>query len=109
MDDLPKPLARKIKGAFLDSLYAFLDGLVHVAFSEGHSANEQKKDLTSRLGSGEILHSPHSARPPRTGPRLTSQFSAAFKTDMAADVKMLLDVTDQLDKILFCPAGPFRE
>ena len=33
-DDLPKPLARKIKGTFLDSLYAFLDGLVHVAFSD---------------------------------------------------------------------------
>ena len=34
-------------------------------------------------------------------PRLINQFSAAFKTDMASDVKMLIDVTDQLDKILF--------
>lgn len=34
-------------------------------------------------------------------PRLINQFQVAFKVDMAADVQMLMDVTDQLDKILF--------
>jgi exocyst complex component 2 len=34
-------------------------------------------------------------------PRLISQFQTAFKVDMSRDVDMLLEVTDQLDKILF--------
>lgn len=34
-------------------------------------------------------------------PRLVHQFQLAFKVDMSADVQMLMDVTDQLDKILF--------
>ncbi|GAA5960084.1 hypothetical protein JCM8115_004527 [Rhodotorula mucilaginosa] len=121
-DDLPKPLARKIKGAFLDSLYAFLDGLVHVAFSDpatiftspsysgrkgppveaaeaGGRPSEvdvQNVDIRILLTVSNLNHVRETIIP-----RLTSQFSAAFKTDMAADVKMLLDVTDQLDKILF--------
>lgn len=33
-DALPKDLTRRIQSAFLDGLYAFLDGLVHVAFSD---------------------------------------------------------------------------
>lgn len=32
---------------------------------------------------------------------MVNQFQVAFKADMAADVQMLMDVTDQLDKILF--------
>lgn len=34
-------------------------------------------------------------------PRLINQFQIAYKVDMGADVQMLMDVTDQLDKILF--------
>lgn len=34
-------------------------------------------------------------------PRLIHQFSTAFKVDMQSDTQMLMDVTDQLDKILF--------
>lgn len=34
-------------------------------------------------------------------PRLISQFQSAFKVDMSQDVAMLMEVTDQLDKILF--------
>lgn len=36
-----------------------------------------------------------------TIPRLIHQFQTAFKCDMSTDVQMLMDVTDQLDKILF--------
>jgi len=36
-----------------------------------------------------------------TIPRLMFQFSTAFRADTASDVQMLMDVTDQLDKILF--------
>ena len=36
-----------------------------------------------------------------TIPRMVNQFQVAFKVDMAAEVQMLMDVTDQLDKILF--------
>lgn len=32
---------------------------------------------------------------------MVNQFQAAFKVDMASEVQMLMDVTDQLDKILF--------
>lgn len=32
--EIPSEFVRKIKAAFLDGLYAFLDGLVHVAFSD---------------------------------------------------------------------------
>lgn len=32
---------------------------------------------------------------------MVNQFQVAFKVDMAAEVQMLMDVTDQLDKILF--------
>jgi exocyst complex component 2 len=32
---------------------------------------------------------------------VVNQFQTAFKLDMSSDVQMLMDVTDQLDKILF--------
>ncbi len=31
---MPPEFTTRIKGAFLDALYAFLDGLVHLAFSD---------------------------------------------------------------------------
>lgn len=36
-----------------------------------------------------------------TIPRLINQFQLAFKVDMTKDLQMLMDVTEQLDKILF--------
>jgi exocyst complex component 2 len=36
-----------------------------------------------------------------TIPRLINQFQSAYKVDMASDIQMLRDVTEQLDKILF--------
>ncbi|GAA5873213.1 hypothetical protein JCM3774_000083 [Rhodotorula dairenensis] len=122
-DDLPKDLTRRIKSAFLDSLYAFLDGLVHVAFSDPATifAAPPQSGRKGALGDGSdvgvgrpsevdvqnvdirILLTVSNLSHVRetTMPRLINQFSAAFKTDMSSDVKMLLDVTDQLDKILF--------
>ncbi|GAA5980926.1 hypothetical protein JCM10908_003921 [Rhodotorula pacifica] len=121
-DDLPRDLTRQVKSAFLDSLYAFLDGLVHVAFSDpatifaasAHSGRKgslveaaetggrpsevdvQNVDIRILLTVSNLSHVRET-----TMPRLINQFSAAFKTDMSSDVQMLLDVTDQLDKILF--------
>ena len=46
---------RKIKAAFLDGLYAFLDGLVHVAFSDPETIfATARKDGISRAGPKEV-------------------------------------------------------
>lgn len=34
VQDIPSDFSRRIQSAYLDALYAFLDGLVHVAFSD---------------------------------------------------------------------------
>ncbi|POY70342.1 hypothetical protein BMF94_6622 [Rhodotorula taiwanensis] len=121
-DALPKDLTRRIQSAFLDGLYAFLDGLVHVAFSDPASIFAAPSGPPRKTSIVEATS--HSGRPAEIDtqnvdirilitvsnlnhvretllPRLVNQFSTAFKVDMASDVKMLHDVTDQLDKILF--------
>lgn len=40
---------RKIKAAFLDGLYAFLDGLVHVAFSDPETIFSTGKSAPRRV------------------------------------------------------------
>ncbi|GAA5845225.1 hypothetical protein JCM3766R1_003363 [Sporobolomyces carnicolor] len=127
--DLAAEYQRKVQGAFLDGLYAFLDGLVHVAFSDPAEVNGSKPRVDrnndgfnehGRLGEGEE----ETGRPKEVDvrnvdirilltvsnlthlretviPRLISQFQTAFKVDMSQDVQMLMEVTDQLDKILF--------
>ncbi|GAA6018196.1 hypothetical protein JCM11491_005628 [Sporobolomyces phaffii] len=112
---------RKIQGAFLDALYAFLDGLVHVAFSDPDQVyssgpgprrgggvgveeetgrpkevNVRNVDIRILLTVSNLTHLRESIIP-----RFISQFQTAFKVDMAQDVEMLMEVTDQLDKILF--------
>ncbi|KAK4055272.1 Exocyst complex component S5 [Microbotryomycetes sp. JL201] len=119
--DLPTDFVRKIQSAYLDALYAFLDGLVHVAFSDPESIFSQD---SSRPGRRNALVTTDDGRPKEvdirsvdtrilltvsnlthlrdvTIPKLVNQFQAAFRIDMAAEVQMLMDVTDQLDKILF--------
>jgi exocyst complex component 2 len=41
---------RRIQSAYLDSLYAFLDGLVHVAFSDTTALEDQQPAIGRRLG-----------------------------------------------------------
>ncbi|GAA6006556.1 hypothetical protein JCM10207_004971 [Rhodosporidiobolus poonsookiae] len=121
--DLPSEFQKKVQSAFLDGLYAFLDGLVHVAFSDPESiftsapAGGKKKgfglegeedtgrpkevdvrnvDIRILLTVSNLTHLRETAIP-----RLIHQFQTAFKVDMQTDIQMLMDVTDQLDKILF--------
>ncbi|BGP36516.1 Exocyst complex component S5 [Rhodotorula kratochvilovae] len=120
--DIPANFQRKVQGAFLDGLYAFLDGLVHVAFSdpetiftapsgvkkrglgvEGEEDTGRPKEVDIRNVDIRILLTVSNLTHLRetTIPRLISQFSTAFRVDTAGDAQMLMDVTDQLDKILF--------
>ncbi|GAA6021966.1 hypothetical protein JCM8202_004357 [Rhodotorula sphaerocarpa] len=121
-EELPHELVQSIKSAFLDGLYAFLDGLVHVAFADPatifstHEGASRKASLvevgevSSRTSEYDIANvdirilitvSNLSHIRETTLPRLVNQFSTALQLDMASDLQMLLDVTDQLDKILF--------
>ncbi|ORY73403.1 exocyst complex component Sec5-domain-containing protein [Leucosporidium creatinivorum] len=118
--DLPGEFVRKVQSSFLDALYAFLDGLVHVAFSDPEAIFTSGKLVTRRAP----FENDDSGRPKEVDirnvdtrilltvsnlthlressiPRLVHQFQQAFKVDMSADIQMLTDVTDQLDKILF--------
>ncbi|BGO96556.1 Exocyst complex component SEC5 [Rhodotorula toruloides] len=119
---IPTDFQRKIQSAFLDGLYAFLDGLVHVAFSDPETIYSSPSG-TKRRGLG-IEADDDTGRPKEvdirnvdirilltvsnlthlretTIPRLINQFQSAYKVDMASDIQMLMDVTEQLDKILF--------
>ncbi|KAK4057640.1 Exocyst complex component S5 [Microbotryomycetes sp. JL221] len=119
--DLPTDFVRKVQSAYLDALYAFLDGLVHVAFSDPDSIFSQDanrslrrnalvttddgrpKEVDVRSVDTRILLTVSNLTHLRdvTIPKLVNQFQSAFKIDMKAEVQMLMDVTDQLDKILF--------
>ncbi|CEQ38815.1 SPOSA6832_00273 [Sporobolomyces salmonicolor] len=133
--DLPVEFQRKVQSAFLDGLYAFLDGLVHVAFSDpgeilggvgaGNGTKGKNGGMGAGMGMGMGMEGEEDTGRPKevdvrnvdirilltvsnlthlretTVPRLISQFQSAFKVDMGADVQMLMDVIDQLDKILF--------
>ncbi|GJN92256.1 hypothetical protein Rhopal_005286-T1 [Rhodotorula paludigena] len=120
--DIPGDFQRKAQSAFLDGLYAFLDGLVHVAFSdpetiftspsgtkkrglgvEGVANTGRPKEVDIRNVDIRILLTVSNLTHLRETsiPRLIHQFSTAFKVHMQSDTQMLMDVTDQLDKILF--------
>ncbi|GAA6063763.1 hypothetical protein JCM10212_002715, partial [Sporobolomyces blumeae] len=124
--EFPAEYQRKIQSAFLDALYAFLDGLVHVAFSdpdevlgggaraargfaglrdriEGEEDTGRPKEVDIRNVDIRILLTVSNLTHLRetTIPRLVSQFQTAFKVDMTPDVEMLMEVTEQLDRILF--------
>ncbi|KAL8286277.1 hypothetical protein RQP46_004765 [Phenoliferia psychrophenolica] len=119
-NEIPSEFVRKIKAAFLDGLYAFLDGLVHVAFSDPETIfatgkSVARKDGISRGGDGRpkevdvgnvdvrILLTVSNLSHLRTTtiPRLINQFQAAFKDEIPTDVHMLMEVINQLDGILF--------
>lgn len=108
-------------------MYAFLDGLVHVAFSDpstlytmGPGRLNSRRGAVLELTQGldddgrpfeldvnnvdtRILLTVSNLTRLRDVliPRLVEQFSTAFRTDMIDDLKMLMDVIQELDKILF--------
>ncbi|CDS00803.1 related to Exocyst complex component Sec5 [Sporisorium scitamineum] len=105
----------RIKGAFLDALYAFLDGLVHLAFSEyspleprtalsvqsvpGHPGSVvDVKDLDTRVLLS-VTNLSHLSRV--VIPSLVKQFADAYAVSMDDDLATLTEVSTQLDTILF--------
>ncbi|CAG8621305.1 2618_t:CDS:10, partial [Ambispora leptoticha] len=109
---IPSDYLHKIKGAFLDSLYSYLDGLVHLAFSE-YSPLEpvdtenfefisRAKIDPNRMDSRILLTISNLANLKSLSiPRIVSQFENAYQCSMSEDIKQLNDLVDQLDKILF--------
>lgn len=121
--------ARKAQSAFLDALYGFLDGLVHVAFTPPKplpsvdelseavagikfssmlmKASKANQDATHP----EIQEQHHDTRVLLTIsnlshlrtthiPKLFRQFQVAFRVDMTMDTATLMDVIGQLDALL---------
>ncbi|SNX84111.1 related to Exocyst complex component Sec5 [Melanopsichium pennsylvanicum] len=105
----------RIKGAFLDALYAFLDGLVHLAFSEyspleprtalsvqaipgswGDSVDVRDLDTRVLLSVTNLAHLSRVIIP-----SLVKQFSDAYGVKMDEDLATLGEVSSQLDGILF--------
>ncbi|CAG8566578.1 3768_t:CDS:10 [Diversispora eburnea] len=104
---------KKIKAAFLDSLYSYLDGLVHLVFSEyvplEPSSDKESIDIihksridpTSMDSRILLTVSNLSNLKQMMIPRIVSQFEGAYKCNMSEDTQTLNDVVDQLDGILF--------
>ncbi|KAG9296285.1 hypothetical protein G9A89_014877 [Geosiphon pyriformis] len=102
----------KIKGAFLDSLYAYLDGLVHLAFSE-YSPLEpidresfefiyRSKIDPTKMDSRILLTISNLANLKQLLiPRIVTQFENALRCSLSEDTNTLNGIVDQLDGILF--------
>lgn len=112
---VPPEFTQRIKGAFLDALYAFLDGLVHLAFSDyspleprtalsvqsvpGHPGTSvDVRDLDTRVLLS-VTNLSHLSRV--IIPSLVKQFSDAYLVKMEEDLSTLNEVSSQLDNILF--------
>ncbi|CAG8478107.1 13674_t:CDS:10 [Acaulospora morrowiae] len=103
---------QKIKGAFLDSLYSYLDGLVHLVFSEYTPLEPHDKEPTDAINKYRIDPTQMDSRILLTIsnlsnlkqlmiPRIVSQFENAYKCSMSQETHALNDVVNQLDGILF--------
>ncbi|TCD67800.1 hypothetical protein EIP91_011928 [Steccherinum ochraceum] len=111
----------KITKAFLDSLYAFLDGLVHLASDEASSSGEKKAEsspsaeVAASGGTNPLalldLEDPNTrlllvvanfGHLTRTLiPSMISELESAFGITMEEDKKTLMTVVQELDKTLF--------
>lgn len=107
----------RIKGTFVDAIYAYLDGLVNLAFSEynplnAHTTTSQKvimdkskqavvidvKDLDTRI----LLGVTNLSRFSRSNvPALAKRFHEAYHVKMGDDLRTIDEVAQELDKILF--------
>ncbi|CAO1633758.1 unnamed protein product [Sympodiomycopsis kandeliae] len=104
----------RIKSAFLDALYAYLDGIVHLAFSEydplhptlstshkvvGNSrltVDVQELDTRILLSVTNLSHLNRIAIP-----TMAKQFQEVYHCKMSDDLGTIDEVSSQLDKILF--------
>ncbi|POV96403.1 hypothetical protein PSTT_15672, partial [Puccinia striiformis] len=127
---IPASDTRKAQSAFLDGLYGFLDGLVHIAFTSAKGRLVQpdttrtssiELGFNSALMDEETIIKPEVVIDPDEEeidirllltisnlsnftmvyiPRLFKQFSEAFSLDMTNDLETLMDVVEQLDTLL---------
>ncbi|KNE95221.1 hypothetical protein PSTG_11486 [Puccinia striiformis f. sp. tritici PST-78] len=113
---IPASDTRKAQSAFLDGLYGFLDGLVHIAFTSAKGRLVQPdttRTSSIELGNHIIFYrfqiwnicllltiSNLSNFTTVYIPRLFKQFSEAFLSDMTNDLETLMDVVEQLDTLL---------
>lgn len=114
---LPSEFISRIKATFVDAIYVYLDGLVHLAFSEYNpldvtTSTSQKlivdasrqavvidvKDLDTRILLG-VTNLSHFTRV--IVPGLAKHFHEAFHTRMGDDLRTIDEVAVELDKILF--------
>lgn len=91
---IPKDYLEKIKATFLDSLYKFLDGMVHLALSE----EEQQKPIDTRI---LLSVSNLSNLKAQLIGRMVNNFENAWKISMTEDMKVLMDIVNELDELLF--------
>ncbi|PKK78359.1 hypothetical protein RhiirC2_730073 [Rhizophagus irregularis] len=110
---IPENYLFKIKETFLNSLYAYLEGLVHLVFTEYtplepvvereptdiiHKSRIDPSQMDSRI---LLTISNLSNLKQLMIPRIVNQFETAYKCSMADDTQALNTVVDQLDGILF--------
>ncbi|RIA91034.1 exocyst complex component Sec5-domain-containing protein [Glomus cerebriforme] len=110
---IPENYLLKTKEAFLNSLYAYLEGLVHLVFTEYtplepviereptdiiHKSRVDPSQMDSRI---LLTISNLSNLKQLMIPRIVNQFETAYKCSMAEDTQALNTVVDQLDGILF--------
>lgn len=128
-NSIPATNARKALAAFLDGLYGFLDGLVHIAFTSAKprpalpEADASSSELAFTITSPDDELAAHLESKNKSDeeeidirllltisnlsnfttvyiPRLFKQFSEGFSMDMANDLQTLMDVLEQLDALL---------
>ncbi|KAF9115084.1 hypothetical protein BGX27_009007 [Mortierella sp. AM989] len=118
---VPMQYTEKIRKTFLDALYSFLDGLVHLAFADAERSNRQQQnhdgagslenlqigkkskviDITELDSRILITISNLSELRSVTIPKLLKDFERICGVSMSEDGKTLIEVVDQLDSILF--------
>ncbi|KAF9931299.1 hypothetical protein BGZ65_004944 [Modicella reniformis] len=120
---VPVQFTEKVRKTFLDALYSFLDGLVHLAFADAERTNSHNQDGghagavsldTLQEGRGaktiditqldsRILITISNLNELRsvTISKLLKDFERTCTISMADDGKTLMEVVDQLDSILF--------
>ncbi|KAI5996502.1 exocyst complex component Sec5-domain-containing protein [Pisolithus orientalis] len=112
-NQLPSTFANKITRAFLDAVYAFLDGLVHLTSSELRVPVEGPVTTTSRSLPSKssdcrdantrvlLVLSNFAYLSSTLIPNMMSQLESVFGTSTEEDRKTLVKVVQELDKTLF--------
>jgi exocyst complex component 2 len=114
---IPADFTTRVKATFVDAIYVYLDGLVHLAFSEFqpldashkssqklvYSASQQTsvvdvKQLDTRILLG-VTNLSHFTRV--IVPNMSKHFHEAFSVRMGDDLRTIDEVAVELDKILF--------